>query len=116
METDIIKKIYEFKSQMRSFLREWAVKVSETSGLSDRMNSDGYYEFPNGGFPESGNGRIVGWKPRLVNGICTDVDLLGVMRDGAKYPKSIDYLDTDTLCSIYGAAKGGIYYSYGKWI
>lgn len=120
METDIIKKIYEFKSQMRQGIRDWAKRVMERRPGHLYPGPEGYYEFPGGGFSETGDasGRLTGWKPVYTDDRITDVEFVGVtFRGDNRYIKSLDYLDTDTLCRIYGAAKGGIYYcSYGMWI
>lgn len=119
--TDFVKLVYDAKSWMRQGIRDWAKRVMERRHAADLYPGlEGYYEFPAGGFPETGDasGRLTGWKPVYTDDRVTDVEFIGTtFRGGNRYIKRLDYLDTDTLVKIYGAAKGGMYYAgWNDWI
>lgn len=119
--TDFVKVIYDAKSWMRQGIRDWAKTVMERRHPAHLYpGPEGYYEFPGGGFSETGDasGTLTGWKPIYTDDRVTDVEFIGTtFRGGNRYIKRLDYLDTDTLMRIYGACKGGMYYAgWNDWI
>ena len=117
---DLVKIVKDAASGMRQGIRDWAKRVMERRRSAHLYpGPDGYYEFPGGGFSESGDasGKLTGWKPIYTGDRVTDVEFIGVTHKGSLYVKTLDYLDTDTIMCIYGTCKGGMYYcGWNDWI